>query len=334
MKSIREALTEVRNLDNHPLVKKAKQAHQRGIWNGNVDKDGNPIVHINGKPYTVEMEQVSENLRDLENMFGRGATDWRKIVKKNRRDLEAFQKGRKDLPKKVEDELLKWAMDNGEVRNKDDADDFIDIVLNAGHEPEGEVISEMTQRFAFDNLKKATAAEKSAPRYNLRVDSGVEGKIYYVAVTGKFTDITKWMKTLVIEETSLEERHNSSLAINPKTVNKSKPLFQKIAKQLGVELEFGIDGHFPSVLQVRAKSAQASKGFYDAVGKDKELMKLIENENLDEAGTPVARDSKFEVIKYPSGLYSINFVNVRDGDIFIGKEDLMRFKTFMSKVKV
>ena len=97
MKSIREALSEVRNLDNHPLVKKAKQAHQRGVWNGNVDKDGNPIVHINGKPYTVEMEQVSENLRDLENMFGRGATDWRKIVKKNRRDLEAFQKGRKDL---------------------------------------------------------------------------------------------------------------------------------------------------------------------------------------------------------------------------------------------
>lgn len=260
MKSIREALSEVRNLDNHPLVKKAKQAHQRGVWNGNVDKDGNPIVHINGKPYTVEMEQVSENIRDLENMFGRGATDWRKIVKKNRRDLEAFQKGRKDLPKKVEDELLKWAMDNGEVRSKNDADDFIDIVLNAGHEPEGEVISEMTQRFAFDNLKKATAAEKSAPRYNLRVDSGVEGKIYYVAVTGKFTDITKWMKTLD-EETVVEEK------------------------------------------------------------------------KLDEAGTPVARDSKFEIMKYPSGLYSINFVNVRDGDIFIGKEDLMRFIKFMNSAK-
>ena len=57
-------------------------------------------------------------------------------------------------------------------------------------------LREMTQRFAFDNLKKATKAEKSAPKFNLRVDSGVEGKIYYVAVTGKYTDITKWMKTL------------------------------------------------------------------------------------------------------------------------------------------
>ena len=57
-------------------------------------------------------------------------------------------------------------------------------------------LNEMTQRFAFDNLKKATAAEKLADKYNLSVDSGVEGKIYYVAVTGKFTDITKWMKEL------------------------------------------------------------------------------------------------------------------------------------------
>jgi len=51
-------------------------------------------------------------------------------------------------------------------------------------------------------------------------------------------------------------------------------------------------------------------------------------------GERVAGDSKFEVLKYPSGLYSINFVNVRDGDIFIGKEDLKRFQKFMAKVKV
>lgn len=82
---------------------------------------------------------------------------------------------------------------------------------------------------------------------------------------------------------SVNEEHKSSLAINPKTVNQSKPLFQKIAKKHGVELEFGIGGRFPSVLQVKAKSAQASKGFYDAVGKDKKLMKLIDHVELDEA---------------------------------------------------
>ena len=61
-------------------------------------------------------------------------------------------------------------------------------------------LNEMTQRFVFDNLKSATKAEKMASRFNLDVDSGVgkdaDGKAFYVAVTGKFTDITKWMKTL------------------------------------------------------------------------------------------------------------------------------------------
>lgn len=123
-------------------------------------------------------------------------------------------------------------------------------------------LREMTQRFAFDNLKKATKAEKSAPKFNLRVDSGVEGKIYYVAVTGKYTDIIKWMKTL--DEETVKE------------ASFSRP------------------------------------------GK----------------GERIAGDSKFEVLKYPSGLYSINFVNVRDGDIFIGKEDLKRFQKFISKVRV
>lgn len=123
-------------------------------------------------------------------------------------------------------------------------------------------LREMTQRFAFDNLKKATKAEKSAPKFKLRVDSGVEGKIYYVAVTGKYTDIIKWMKTL--DEETVKE------------ASFSRP------------------------------------------GK----------------GERIAGDSKFEVLKYPSGLYSINFVNVRDGDIFIGKEDLKRFQKFISKVRV
>lgn len=123
-------------------------------------------------------------------------------------------------------------------------------------------LREMTQRFAFDNLRKATKAEKSAPKFNLKVDSGVEGKIYYVAVTGKYTDIIKWMKTL--DEGTVKE------------ASFSRP------------------------------------------GK----------------GERIAGDSKFEVLKYPSGLYSINFVNVRDGDIFIGKEDLKRFQKFISKVRV
>jgi hypothetical protein len=58
MKSLREALNEVRSLETHPLVKKARKAHKDGVWDGNVDKNGNPIVHINGKPHTVVVEEI------------------------------------------------------------------------------------------------------------------------------------------------------------------------------------------------------------------------------------------------------------------------------------
>ena len=62
MKSFREALSEVRSLETHPLVKKARKAHKDGVWDGNVDKEGNPIVHINGRPHTVVVESLEEAL--------------------------------------------------------------------------------------------------------------------------------------------------------------------------------------------------------------------------------------------------------------------------------
>lgn len=70
---------------------------------------------------------------------------------------------------------------------------------------------------------------------------------------------------------------DSNMAINPKTVNKTKPMLMKYAKKFGVDLEFGYKGRMPSLLQIKSKSSQAEKGFLDAVGKDKKLMKLLDH---------------------------------------------------------
>jgi Txe/YoeB family toxin of Txe-Axe toxin-antitoxin module len=101
-------------------------------------KKGDIVKFLQGDAYAMDDEDIEdifpellEGVKQVENMFGFRATDWRKLVKKHARHIDAFQKGRKDLPKNVEDELLTWAMDNGEVQSKDDAEDFIDIILNA-----------------------------------------------------------------------------------------------------------------------------------------------------------------------------------------------------------
>lgn len=78
----------------------------------------------------VDEELLDENIQKVVKMFPRD-NDWKKLVSKYKRDIENFMKGRKDLPSKVEDELLTWGFDNGEIKNEDDAERFIDDILNA-----------------------------------------------------------------------------------------------------------------------------------------------------------------------------------------------------------
>lgn len=112
-------------------------------------KKGDIVKFLQGDAYAMDDEDIEdifpellEGVKDVENMFGLRAADWRKLIKKHARHIDAFQRMKRDLPKNVEDELLSWAMDNGEVRNKDDAEDFIDIILNASYEIDGDTIQE------------------------------------------------------------------------------------------------------------------------------------------------------------------------------------------------
>ena len=54
------------SIDNHPKVKAARKAHAAGTWDGNVDKEGEAVVHINGKPHTVTNKSKTKNLKKEE----------------------------------------------------------------------------------------------------------------------------------------------------------------------------------------------------------------------------------------------------------------------------
>ena len=78
-------------IDNDPKVKAARKDHAAGIWDGNVDKEGEAIVFVKGKPHTVtnKYESIEESagdavqgLNDLGNkMKGRDQKDIRRIEK-------------------------------------------------------------------------------------------------------------------------------------------------------------------------------------------------------------------------------------------------------------
>jgi len=82
------------------------------------------------KEEEVKEEVLDENIQKVIKMYSRD-NDWKKLVMKYRKDIEAMRKNSKDLPAKVEDELLTWGFDNGEIKNEDDAESFIDDILNA-----------------------------------------------------------------------------------------------------------------------------------------------------------------------------------------------------------
>lgn len=78
-----------------------------------------------------ELAELVENIQKVIKLFPRD-NDWKKLITKHRRDIDALRRG-KDLPQKVQDELMSWAMDNGEIKTDDvdELDDFIMTIIDA-----------------------------------------------------------------------------------------------------------------------------------------------------------------------------------------------------------
>jgi len=97
-------------------------------------KSRDVILQLIGKVNTQKIlnkeEVLEENIQKVLKMYPRD-NDWKKLVTKYKRDIEAMRNNSKDLPSKTEDALLTWGFDNGEITNEDDAENFIDKILNA-----------------------------------------------------------------------------------------------------------------------------------------------------------------------------------------------------------
>ena len=232
-------------------------------------------------------EQLEEDYKKVMKMYPRD-NDWKKLINKHKRDIDSFRKNNKDLPKKVEDDLISWALDNGEISNKGEVEDFIDDILNESQISEGKNLMPDIQKIV--DTKGATkvggimvdmfTASMINQIYNKVNDSNK--KKMEKANISTLVDIAQRMMQKMGD--NLEERHMSNLAVEPKNVSKIKPMLQKYADKFGVELEFGIGGRMPGVVQIKSKSAQAEKNFFAAVNKDRKLMSLMDE--VEEAANP------------------------------------------------
>ena len=78
----------------------------------------------------AEVRLTTENIQKVIKMYPRD-NDWKKLITKHRREIDNLRRG-KDLSKKVEDELMQWALKNGEIRSDDvdELDDFIASIMD------------------------------------------------------------------------------------------------------------------------------------------------------------------------------------------------------------
>jgi hypothetical protein len=81
--SVNEAMNLHPDIANHPKVKDAQKQHKQGFWNGNVDTNGNAIVHINGKPHTVTNTDPAARHEGLDYNPAKGEYNKPKPVKKD-----------------------------------------------------------------------------------------------------------------------------------------------------------------------------------------------------------------------------------------------------------
>ena len=92
------------------------------------------------EPIKVEsLDETVKEYSDPSKSFPRDR-EWKKLVRKHKRHIKALQDKGKDLPSDAEEDFVSWGMSNGEIKNSDDIERFIeDELLNASYAPEGEM---------------------------------------------------------------------------------------------------------------------------------------------------------------------------------------------------
>ena len=112
------------------LEKKFKvKIKQTGRTTADISGDYKNIIKLlKSDAYLMDEDEIEDTFLELVDEGTIIEANLNQLKRKHKRHIDAAKKG-KDLPKKVEDELLSWAMDNGEIKT-DDADESDEWLMN------------------------------------------------------------------------------------------------------------------------------------------------------------------------------------------------------------
>ena len=140
----------------------------------------------------IKEENLEEDYKKVIKMYPRD-NDWKKLITKHKKAIDDFRKNNKDLPSKVEDELITWASQTGEVSHKDDVEDFIMSILDES------IISENYRELAKHGMGAET---KNSIKVGTEVDYYQKDGAKYM---GKITKITP--KGYIVRDDKTKKEH-------------------------------------------------------------------------------------------------------------------------------
>jgi len=97
-------------------------------------KEVKSALQYANESFIANGKSLDEDFQKVIKMFPRDQ-DWKKLITKHKKAINDFRKNNKDLPSKVEDELIGWASQTGAVGHKDDVEDFIMSILDEKFKP-------------------------------------------------------------------------------------------------------------------------------------------------------------------------------------------------------
>ena len=139
----------------------------------------------------AESKEVKE-FKDPTKNFPRDR-EWKQLVRKHKRHIKALQDRGKDLPSDAEEDFVSWGMDNGEIKNSDDIERFIeDELLNASYVPEGEMnLKELRRKNAIISEKYRSKFKSKDIAKAVEIAHSMGGNM-----TGAYKKIEKMKKGL------------------------------------------------------------------------------------------------------------------------------------------
>ena len=188
-------------------------------------------------------EPLSEGAKEVAKEYPRDR-EWQKLVRKHSRSIEKFQKTG-NFDRKAEEELVSWAMDNGEIRTDDvdETDEWLhDVILSNSYIPEGEPIIEnllMEKPYDKADVKKVQKLEIQFEKLLKEVDktirgSGLSAPAFSMVRSGVTKGLEAIKKFYSIAHTRIisNMEQNESIDEGMMDLDKARKLPQKVQDQI------------------------------------------------------------------------------------------------------